>query len=186
MILYPGAVLGAGNPKANGQYIRDLVEGRVPGMVLEDSALTWVHVNDVVEAIVRALEKEGNEGEEYLVGRHALTMGELTHLVCEISGAPRPKVSVPDRMVMAGAMLLTKVADLSGRPPLLGMSTDTMRNLKEGAVFDGSKAERELRAKHNLHPDPPSYRGGGGHFPPEISPYHRRTSENTTSTHSGE
>jgi hypothetical protein len=45
---------------------------------------------------------------------------------------------------MTEAKLLTKVADLTGRPPLLGISTDTMRNLKEGAVFDGSKAEREL------------------------------------------
>ncbi len=55
-----------------------------------------------------------------------------------------PRVSLPDPVVLAGAELLTKVADLSGRPPLLGMSTDTMRNLKQGVVFDGSKAEREL------------------------------------------
>ncbi len=114
VVLYPGGVLGAGNPKSNGQYIRDLVEGRMPGMVFENSALTWVYVKDVAEAIVRALEKEGNVGEEYLVGRHALAMGELTRIVCEISGAPLPKMSVPDRVVMAGAMLLTKVADLSG------------------------------------------------------------------------
>ncbi len=144
VVLYPGGVLGAGNPKSNGRYIRDLVEGRMPGMVFENSALTWVYVKDVAEAIVRALEKEGNVGEEYLVGRYALAMGELTRIVCEISGAPLPKMSVPDRVVMAGAMLLTKVADLSGRPPLLGMSADTMRNIKEGTVFDGSKAEREL------------------------------------------
>jgi dihydroflavonol-4-reductase len=144
VVLYPGGVMGAGNPKSNGQYIRDLVKGRMPGMVFEDSALTWVHVKDVAEAIVRALEKEGNEGEKYLVGKHALEMGELTRTVCEISGAPLPKVSIPDPVIMAGATLLTKVADLTSRPPLLGMSTDTMRNLKEGAIFDGSKAEREL------------------------------------------
>jgi len=144
VVLYPGGVMGAGNPKSNGQYIQDLVKGRMPGMVFEDSALTWVHVKDVAEAIVRALEKEGNKGEEYLVGKHALAMGELTRTVCEISGAPLPKVSIPDPVIMAGATLLTKVADLTGRPPLLGMSKDTMRNLKEGAIFDGSKAEREL------------------------------------------
>lgn len=144
VVLYPGGVMGAGNPKSNGQYIQDLVKGRMPGMVFEDSALTWVHVKDVAEAIGRALEKEGNEGEEYLVGKHALAMGELTRTVCEISGAPLPKVSIPDPVIMAGATLLTKVADLTGRPPLLGMSKDTMRNLKEGAIFDGSKAEREL------------------------------------------
>ena len=144
VVLYPGGVMGAGNPKSNGQYIQDLVKGRMPGMVFEDSALTWVHVKDVAEAIIRALEKEGNKGEEYLVGKHALAMGELTRTVCEISGAPLPKVSIPDPVIMAGATLLTKVADLTGRPPLLGMSKDTMRNLKEGAIFDGSKAEREL------------------------------------------
>jgi nucleoside-diphosphate-sugar epimerase len=49
----------------------------------------------VAEAIVRALEKEGNEGEKYLVGKHALEMGELTRMVCEISGAPLPKLSIP-------------------------------------------------------------------------------------------
>ena len=144
VVLYPGGVLGAGNPKSNGQYIRDLVEGRMPGMVFEDSALTWVHVKDVAEAIVKAIEREGNEGEKYLVGKHALAMGELTRMVCETSGASLPKMSIPDPVIMAGATLLTKVADLTGRSPLLGMSKDTMRNLKEGAVFDGSKAEREL------------------------------------------
>ena len=144
VVLYPGGVMGAGNPKSNGQYIQDLVKGRMPGMVFEDSALTWVHVRDVAEAIVRALEKEGNEGEEYLVGKHALAMGELTPTVCESSGAPLPKVSIPDPVIMAGATFLTKVADLTGRSPLLGMAKDTMRNLKEGVTFDGSKAEREL------------------------------------------
>ena len=144
VVICPGAVLGAGDPKASGQYIRDLVDRRVPGTIFEDSAFIWVHVNDVAEAIVRALEKEGNEGEKYLIGKHALTTGELTRMTCEISGVPPPKRRVPGPAVMLAAALMTKVADLTGRPPLLGMSTDSMRNLKEGAIFDGSKAEREL------------------------------------------
>ena len=49
-----------------------------------DSTLTWVHAEDVAEAILRALEKEGNEGEKYLIGKHTLTMGELSRMVCEI------------------------------------------------------------------------------------------------------
>jgi dihydroflavonol-4-reductase len=57
VVLYPGGVLGVGDPKSTGQYIRDLIERRVPGMVFEASALTWVHAEDVAEAIVRALEK---------------------------------------------------------------------------------------------------------------------------------
>ena len=144
VMLYPGSVLGAGDPKATGQYVRDLIERRVPGRVFEDSAFTYVHVNDVAETIVRALEKEDNLGEKYLIGKHRLTTGEFTRMVCEISGAPLPRWTMPGPVAMAGATLATKVADLSGRPPFSGMSTDTMRNVKEGRVFDGSKVEREL------------------------------------------
>jgi dihydroflavonol-4-reductase len=144
VVLYPGAVLGAGDPKASGQYVRDLIERRVPGMIFEESAFTYVHVDDVAEAIVRALEKGGNVGEKYLIGKHALTIGELTRMVCEISGAPLPRWRLPAPVTMATAALATKVADLTGKPPYLDMSTDLIRNTKEGAVFDGSKAEREL------------------------------------------
>ena len=129
VVLYPGAVLGAGDLKATGQYVRDLIERRVPARVFEDSAFTFVHVDDVAEAIVRALEKAGNLGEKYLVGKHTLTTGELTRMVGEISGVPLPKRRLPGPVVMTGAV---------------DMSTDLMRNTKEGAVFDGSKAEREL------------------------------------------
>jgi len=144
VVLYPGAVLGAGDPKATGQYVRDLIERRVPARIFEDSAFTFVHVDDVAEAIVRALRKEGNLGEKYLVGKYALTMGEVTRMVSEISGVPLPKRRLPGPVVMAGAALMTKAADLTGKPPLSGMSTDQMRNIRESAVFDGSKSEREL------------------------------------------
>ena len=144
VVLYPGSVLGAGDPKSTGQYVKDLIERRVPGRAFEASAFTFVHVDDVAEAVVRALEKEGNEGEKYLIGKHTLTMAELTSMVCEISGAPLPRRRLPGPVVMAGAALATKVADLTGRPPFSGMSTDQMRNVRGGAVFDGSKSEREL------------------------------------------
>jgi dihydroflavonol-4-reductase len=144
VVLYPGAVLGPDDPKSTGQYVRDLIERRAPARIFEDSAFTFVHVDDVALAIVRALEKEGNEGEKYLVGKHSLTMGEFTRMVSEISGVPPPKMRLPGPLVMAGAALVTKAADLTGRPPLSGMSTDMMRNIREGVVFDGSKSEREL------------------------------------------
>lgn len=144
VFLYPGIVLGAGDPKASGRYIEDLIAGRIPGMIFEDSAFTYVHVNDVAEAIARALKKEGNAGEKYLIGNQTFTWGEYTRMICETSGTPPPKRSIPGAAVMAMAWVLTKVADLSGRPPRLGMSTDQMRNLRGGGAFDGGKAEREL------------------------------------------
>ena len=53
IMIYPAPVLGAGDPHASGQYIQNLIRGRMPVRVFTASILTWVHVRDVAETIVR-------------------------------------------------------------------------------------------------------------------------------------
>jgi dihydroflavonol-4-reductase len=144
VMVYPGAVLGPGDPKATGQFIRDLMNRRLPAKVFQDSILTFVHVGDVAEAIARAAERENNVGEKYFVGKHQLSIGEVGEMVGQISGVPLPKISLPDSLVMVNATLLTWLANWTKKPPMWGMSVDQMRTMKQGLRFDGSKAEREL------------------------------------------
>jgi len=144
VMIYPGAVVGPDDPKPTGQYIMDLINRRLPAAVFQDSVLTFVHVRDVAEAIVRALEKGDNIGEKYLVGKHQLSFRELNQMISEVSGVPLPKIRLPDSLVMLNAALLTWLADLTKKPPMWGMSKDQMRTMKEGLRFDGRKAEREL------------------------------------------
>jgi len=144
VMIYPCAVIGAGDPKTTGRYIGDLINRRMPATVLHNSVLTWVHVKDVAEAIVRAAEKEDNIGEKYLIGKHQLSIKEINNLVSDISGAPLPKLSLPNFVVSLNARLLTTLANLIKRPPLWGMSVDQIRTMKEGFAVDGSKVEREL------------------------------------------
>jgi dihydroflavonol-4-reductase len=144
VMIYPASVLGPGDPKASGRYIQDLIRRRLPTTVFEDSILTFVHVRDVAEAIVRAAEKKNNIGEKYLVGKHQFSFREVNQMISEISGVPLPKICLPDSLVMVNATLLTWLANLTKKSPLWGMSTDQMRMMKEGFRFDGSKAEKEL------------------------------------------
>ncbi len=144
IMIYPASVLGPGDPKASGQYIQALIHRRLPATVFNDSVITYVHVRDVAEAIVKALEKENNVGEKYLVGKHQLSYREYNEMISEISKVPLPKVCLPKSLVMANAALLTWLADLAKKPPMWGMALDAMRTIKEGFRFDGSKAEREL------------------------------------------
>ena len=58
MTILPGAVLGPGDTRATGDYIRSLVRRSMPARVMEDSVLTFVHVRDVAEAIARAAVRE--------------------------------------------------------------------------------------------------------------------------------
>ena len=125
----PGGVLGPGDPKASGSYIRDLVQGRMPARVLENSPFPWVHVRDVAEGIVRAAEKEGNAGERYFLVGENLTFGEINRMISEIAGIRLPRMRLPDGFTLAGALLLTALARLTGKPPMLGLSLDQIRTM---------------------------------------------------------
>lgn len=144
LMVYPGAVLGQGDPKATGKYIDNLINLRLPARVFEDSVMTWVHVKDVAEIIVQALEKEKNIGEKYLAGNDRLSFGEINQMISEISGVRLPRFRLPSPLVTLNAFFLTQVANIIKKPPLWGMSRDQIRTMKEGFRFDGSKAEKEL------------------------------------------
>lgn len=148
VVVYPTAVLGPGDPKATGQYIMNLIHHRLPARVFEHGVMTFVHVKDVAEAIVRAAEKEDNIGEKYLVGNYRMSFGEINEMVREISGVPLPRLRLPDSLVMMNAVLLTGLANLIKKPPPWGMSTDQMRVMREGFCVDGSKVEREFNINY--------------------------------------
>ncbi len=146
VMVYPGAVLGPGDPKPTGRYIEAFVHRRIGATAFADTVFTFVDVRDVAEAIARAAEKEGNIGEKYLVGKHQLSMRELNLMMGEISGVPPPRIGLPDSLVRVAAALLTFLADLTKKPPsaMGGLCADQVRMMRAGIIFDGSKAEREL------------------------------------------
>ena len=144
VMVYPGGVVGPDDPKAAGRYIRNLLLGKMPAQVLTNSMFPWVHVADVAEAILGALETEGNIGEKYILVAENLTFGEINNLLSEISGRKLPRMKMPDALTMIMARTLTLLANLTGKPPFLDMSTDQMSLMKEGLRADGSKAERVL------------------------------------------
>lgn len=144
VMVYPGGVLGPDDPKPTGEYIQNLIGGRMPARVLEDAVFPWVHVRDVAEIIARATEKQDNIGEKYLAVAENLTFGQINQMISEISGVPLPKMTMPDWLTAANAALLTLMADITKKPPLWGMAADQIRTMKVGAEVEGTKAEREL------------------------------------------
>lgn len=144
VVLYPGIVLGAGDTRASGQYIRDLLYRRAPSTVFHQSTATYVAVQDVVEALVQAAVRQNTTGQRYLVGKYTLSGEQFAQAVQRASGVARPPFRLPDGLVQAAAHLLTALAAVTRRPPPWGLSIDAARTLRNGFVFDGAKAEREL------------------------------------------
>lgn len=144
VVVYPGAVIGANDPKAAGRYIKNITQRRMPAQVLTDVVFPWVYVGDVAEAILAALEKDGVIGERYLLTGENLTFGEVNRMIGEIAEVPLPTVCLPDALTLVSAYILTMLSKLTKKPPILDMSVDQIRLMKHGLLVDGSKAEREL------------------------------------------
>jgi dihydroflavonol-4-reductase len=148
VVIYPVCVLGAGDTKASGRYIQDLINRKLPATVFKNETFAFVYVKDVAQAIVNALEKENNIGEKYLVGNFNYKWGEINKMISEISGVPLPMFSLPNSVTMMNALFLTGLANIIKKPPLWGMAVDQMKVMKVGFNVDGSKAERELGIKY--------------------------------------
>lgn len=146
---YPAIVLGEGDNKASGQYIRDIVRRRVPSTIFHDSISTYVSVHDVVDALLCAAALPDTVGKKYLVGKSTLSGKDFAKMIHEVSGAPLPLLHFPDWMVISAAYLLTMLAGVIHRPPLWGLSVDAAWTLKHGFQCDGSKAERELGMRYS-------------------------------------
>lgn len=144
VMIYPGAVLGPHDPKPMGDYIKRLINKKMPIRGLESAIISFVHVDNVAEAIVRAMEKEGNLGEGYIIGKERCAMSQINNWIQEISGVALPFLSLPNFMVKMNAFFLTALANLIKRPPLWGLSSDSVSNMLTEYKADGSKAEREL------------------------------------------
>jgi dihydroflavonol-4-reductase len=144
VVLYPVCVMGAGDPKASGKYVKDFITRKLPAVVFKEGIFSFVYVKDVAQAIVNALEKENNFGQKYLIGNYIYKWGEINNMISEISGVPIPKISLPDSVALLNAYLLTGLANLIKKPPLWGMAIDQMKVLKAGFNVDGSKAKKEL------------------------------------------
>ena len=148
VVIYPVCVLGAGDNKASGRYIQDLINRNLPATVFKNRIFSFVYVKDLAQAIVNALEKDNNIGEKYLVGNYRYKWREINKMISEISGVPLPMFSLPDSVTMMNAFFLTGLANLIKKPPLWGMAFDQMKVMKAGFNVDGSKAEKELGIKY--------------------------------------
>lgn len=144
VMVYPGGVIGADDPKAVGRYLRNFALQRMPGQVVVDKPFPLVYVEDVCEAILKALEKENNLGEKYFLSAANLTFGEINHLIAQVADAHLPILILPDSVTMVMARMLTWIADLVKKPPLLDLSVDQVMLMKLGYQFDGTKVTREL------------------------------------------
>ena len=141
VIVNPAAPIGPRDikPTPTGRMVRDAAAGRTPAYV--DTGLNVVHVDDVAEGHVLALER-GRIGERYILGGENLTLRALLTLIAEITGRRPPMIRLPLGAVWPIALALEMLARIAPfQPPV---TLDHLRMARKKMFFSSAKAMREL------------------------------------------
>jgi dihydroflavonol-4-reductase len=113
----------------------------MPAIAFPDLGMNMVHVDDVADGVLLALDK-GALGESYVLGGQIANMRELVGKVSEIAGRKPPKRDMPVAAMKALTPIGPVVGKIMGFPPNLRELIRTSDGVTYWAKDD--KARREL------------------------------------------
>jgi dihydroflavonol-4-reductase len=126
-------------PTPTGRILVEAATGRMPAYV--DTGLNLVHVDDVAEGHLLALDK-GRIGERYILGGQDATLAEMLRVIAGLSNRKPPRVNLPRGPLYPLAYAAEAFASLTGKEPLF--TVDALRMSEHHMFFSSAKAEREL------------------------------------------
>jgi len=142
VIACPVAVVGEGDHASLGHFARLYVRGLLPPIVFGDGRASFVHVEDVAEALARCVER-GRCGETYLLSGGVRSVRELLALWRTTPGGMQQVWWwMPKWLAVPYCALVEPLQRLLGLPVMF--SADLARASFMDLQFSGAKAEREL------------------------------------------
>lgn len=141
VIVNPSTPIGPRDvrPTPTGRIIVEAAQGRMPAYV--DTGLNLVHVDDVAQGHLLALEK-GRIGERYILGGQDASLSEMLAAIAALTGRKAPTVRLPIGPLRPLAAVAELVGRVTGKEPFL--TRDALQMASHHMYFASAKAEREL------------------------------------------
>jgi nucleoside-diphosphate-sugar epimerase len=140
VIVQPGGVYGPDDHSALGKQMNDFLAGRMPMIAFPDLGMNMVHVEDVAEGVLLALDK-GEVGESYNLGGQLTTMRELITTLAEVAGKKPPKRAMPTGMLKLMTPIGPVIGKVMGQPPNLRELISSADGVTFWAKHDKAMAE---------------------------------------------
>jgi nucleoside-diphosphate-sugar epimerase len=142
VILRPSVVYGKGMVGELYNLVRFIKKGFLPHIGWGENLSPMVHVNDLVNACIKSLEK-GKSGEIYIItSTQSHGMRELTESVKKALKAKPFEFTIPFSVAMSIAYLSEVLYKISGINPMITM--ESVRGVAADRRFSIAKAQREL------------------------------------------
>src|SRR6476661_4098987 len=100
VIVQPGGVYGPDDHSALGRQMNQFLAGKMPLIAFPDLGFNMVHVDDVADGVLLALDK-GDVGEAYVLGGQITTMRELIDTLGQVTDKKPPKRALPTGLMKA-------------------------------------------------------------------------------------
>ena len=149
VIVQPGGVYGPEDHSAIGTQVNQFLAGKMPMIAFPDLGFNMIHVEDVADGILLALDK-GQVGQSYILGAEVTTMRGLIEAVADASGKKAPKRAMPTRMLKLMTPLGPVVGKIMGQPPNLRELISSADGVTFWAKQDKAVAELGF-APRDLH-----------------------------------
>jgi dihydroflavonol-4-reductase len=135
VIVQPGGVYGPEDHSAIGTQMNQFLAGRMPAIAFPELGFNMVHVEDVADGVLLALDK-GEIGESYVLGGEITTMRGAIETLARVSGRKAPKRDLPTPLLKAMTPIGPVVGKLMGQPPNLRELISSADNVTFWAKHD--------------------------------------------------
>jgi dihydroflavonol-4-reductase len=111
VIVQPGQVYGPNDHSEVGANLGALAAGRLRYRAFGGVGLNFIHVDDLADGIVRALDR-GRIGECYVLGGEIATLDDAYGAVAQLTGRTLPRLVVPDVVLRVAGRLVPSLREV--------------------------------------------------------------------------
>jgi nucleoside-diphosphate-sugar epimerase len=140
VIVQPGQTYGPHDHSAASNQLERAHHGTLRYIAFPETGLAWVHVHDLADAIVAALDR-GRAGEAYSLGGETLRFREAIAIAARVGGRRPPAMTLPLGLLKLTTPLSDRLGGLPGLPPNM---RETLASATVTYWANHDKATREL------------------------------------------
>jgi dihydroflavonol-4-reductase len=113
IIACPAIVYGPGDKGPGGRFIRDVVRGRLPGLLTDSAWFSYVHVDDVAAGLA-LMGDNGTIGKIYVLSGEPAQMNDFAARIAKLAGKRLPLMRFPPALAAGTGVVLDAVTRLTG------------------------------------------------------------------------
>jgi dihydroflavonol-4-reductase len=136
----PGQVYGPHDHSLAGQQLARAHAGTLRYVALGSCGLAWVHVDDLADGLVAALD-HGRTGESYSLAGECRRMDESIAIAAAVGGHRPPRLRIPTALLRAVAPLNDRLGGLPGMPANARETISSAEQVTFWARHDAASAE---------------------------------------------